>query len=216
MLAEETPVVYRASTCSRSASTRRSPIRSRRAARPWRSSSAEACDAGSVEVTPLVSAPGEAEPWLQPGEGVIAKQIDAPLRPGERKGMVKVKRVRTADCVVVGWRPGKEDGTVGSLILGVYDQGKLRVVGHTSGPQREAQARAGDELAPYETGERGSADPSRWAADRELEWISLRPELVVEISFDHVSGGRIRHGSKILRWRDDKDPKDCSYAQLDA
>ena len=69
-------------------------------------------------------------------------------------------------------------------------------------------------LAPYDTGERGSADPSRWAADRELEWISLRPELVVEITFDHVSDGRIRHGSKILRWREDKSPRECRFEQL--
>ncbi len=130
--------------------------------------------------------------------------------------MVKVKRLRTADCVVVGWRPGKEEGTVGSLILGVYYRGKLRVVGHTSGLSAKRKRELVKELAPYETGERGSADPSRWAADRELEWISLRPELVVEVTFDHVSGGRIRHGSKILRWRDDKDPKDCKYAQLEA
>ena len=82
----------------------------------------------------------KAAPWLEGGEGVIAKQLDAPYRPGERKGMVKVKRVRTADCVVVGWRPGKEEGTVGSLILGLYDRGELRVVGHTSGfgPRRSA------------------------------------------------------------------------------
>jgi ATP-dependent DNA ligase len=70
-------------------------------------------------------------------------------------------------------------------------------------------------LAPYETGERGSADPSRWAADRELEWISLRPELVLEVSFDHVAGGRIRHGAKILRWREDRDPRSCLIEQLE-
>ena len=111
--------------------------------------------------------------------------------------MVKVKRMRTADCVVVGWRPGKEEGTVGSLILGLYDGDELRVVGHTSGFRRRRSASWSTELAPYETGERGSADPSRWAADRDLEWVALRPELVVEVTFDHVSAGRIRHGSKI-------------------
>ena len=169
---------------------------------------------GSIEVTPLVETPAEAEPWLASGEGVIAKQCDAPYRPGERKGMVKVKRLRTLDAVVVGWRPGKEEGTVGSLILGLYDGGDLRVVGHTSGLKAKQKRELVKTLAPYETGERGSADPSRWAADRDLEWISLRPELVVEITFDHVSGGRIRHGSKILRWRDDKDPTECRFEQL--
>jgi ATP-dependent DNA ligase len=216
MLAEETPARFRAFDVL--AEGRRKllsrPFEARREA--LAKLVGDAPDAGCVELTPLVSEAAEAEPWLGSGEGVIAKQIDAPYRPGERKGMVKIKRLRTADCVVVGWRPGKEEGTVGSLILGTYDRGKMRVVGHTSGLSAKRKRELVAELAPYGTGERGSADPSRWAADRELEWVSLRPELVVEISFDHVSGGRIRHGSKILRWRDDKDPKDCLYSQLEA
>jgi ATP-dependent DNA ligase len=170
--------------------------------------------AGSIELTPLARSLAKAAPWLESGEGVIAKQLDAPYRPGERKGMVKVKRVRTADCVVVGWRPGKEEGTVGSLILGLYERGKLRVVGHTSGFRAQEKRELVARLAPYETGERGSGDPSRWASGRDLEWIEVRPELVVEVSFDHVSDGRIRHGTKVLRWRDDKDPKDCRFDQL--
>jgi ATP-dependent DNA ligase len=170
---------------------------------------------GSIELTPLVKTPEEAEGWLESGEGVIAKKLDAPYIPGERKGMVKVKRIRTADAVVVGWRPGKEKGTVGSLILGLYDGKDLRVVGHTSGLSAKRKKELVKELAPYETGERGSGDPSRWASERDLEWIELRPELVVEIAFDHVSSGRIRHGSKILRWRDDKAPKDCTFDQLE-
>jgi ATP-dependent DNA ligase len=146
---------------------------------------------------------------------VIAKQLDAPYRPGERKGMVKIKRVRTLDAVVAGWRPGKEEGTVGSLMLGLYDKsGELRVIGHTSGLKAKEKRALRAELEPYETGERGSADPSRWSADRDLEWVALRPELVVEVSFDHVSAGRIRHGAKILRWREDRDPKSCSIDQL--
>jgi ATP-dependent DNA ligase len=171
-------------------------------------------DPGSLELTPLVREPVDAEPWLAGGEGVIAKRLDAPYRPGERKGMVKVKRLRTADCVIVGWRPGKEEGTVGSLILGLYDDGELRVVGHTSGLRAGEKRELRKRLSPYETGERGSADPSRWAHDRELEWVSLRPELVIEVTFDHVSSHRIRHGAKILRWRDDKDPRDCRFDQL--
>jgi ATP-dependent DNA ligase len=172
-------------------------------------------DSGSVDLTPLTTNPAEAEPWLQSGEGVIAKRLDEPYRPGERKGMVKVKRLRTADCVVVGWRPGKEDGTVGSLILGLYEGKDLRVVGHTSGLRAKEKREMVARLAPYATGERGSGDPSRWSHDRDLEWIELRPELVVEVSFDHVSAGRIRHGSKILRWREDKPPAECIYDQLD-
>lgn len=172
--------------------------------------------AGSIELTPLARSPGDAGPWLEGGEGVVAKRLDAPYRPGERKGMVKVKRVRTADCVVVGWRPGKEAGTVGSLILGLYDGGELRVVGHTSGFKAAEKRALRERLAPYETGERGSGDPSRWDAGRDLEWVSLRPELVVEVSFDHVSAGRIRHGTKILRWREDKAPRECTFDQLAA
>ena len=114
---------------------------------------------------------------------MIAKRLDAPYRPGERVGMVKVKRVRTADCVVTGWRPGKEEGTLGSLILGLYDKGgELHVVGHTSGFRAKEKRELPKKLAPYETGERGSGEPSRWTSGRDLEWISLRPELVVEVT----------------------------------
>jgi ATP-dependent DNA ligase len=173
-------------------------------------------DPGSIELTPLARAPGDAAGWLQDGEGVIAKQLDARYRPGERKGMVKVKRLRTIDAVIVGWRPGKEEGTVGSLILGLYEPGgELRVVGHTSGLKAKEKRELRGKLAPYETGERGSGDPSRWSTDRDLEWVELRPELVLEVTFDHTSAGRIRHGAKILRWRDDKAPRDCTFDQLD-
>jgi ATP-dependent DNA ligase len=128
--------------------------------------------------------------------------------------MVKIKRVRTIDCVVMGWRPGKHAGTVGSLILGLYEKGKLRPIGHTSGLKAKEKKELVKTLKPYETGDKGSGDPSRWDADRDLEWYSLRPELVVEVTYDHTSGGRIRHGSKIIRWRDDKAPKDCKIDQL--
>ena len=97
--------------------------------------------------------------------------------------MLKIKRIRTIDAVVQGWRPGKEEGTVGSLILGLYDEaGNLRTVGHTSGFSAKEKRELPARLKPYETGERGMGDPSRWASDRELEWIALRPELVVEIT----------------------------------
>jgi ATP-dependent DNA ligase len=171
----------------------------------------------SVELTPVVRQPADAKAWLLHGEGVVAKQLGAAYQPGKRVGMVKVKRLRTIDCVVVGWRPGKEPDTVGSLILGLYDEeGTLRVVGHSSGLSAKRKRELVADLAPHETGERGSADPSRWAGDRELEWIALRPELVVEVTFDHVSDGRIRHGTRIVRWRDDKAPHDCRIEQLGA
>lgn len=172
--------------------------------------------ADPVELTPFTREIAEAEPWLRGAEGVVAKELDAPYRPGERRGMVKIKRVRTIDAVVMGWRPGKAPDTVGSLILGLYAGDDLHVVGHTSGFTAKQKRELVGRLAPYETGKRGTADPSRWAADRDLEWIELRPELVVEITFDHVSSGRIRHGAKVVRWREDKPPAECVVAQLDA
>jgi ATP-dependent DNA ligase len=168
-----------------------------------------------VDLTPATEDPGGAQGWLQHAEGVIAKRQDAPYRPGERVGMSKIKRVRTIDAVVMGWRPGKEEGTVGSLILGLHDDdGRLRPVGHTSGLSAKRKRELVAELAPYETGKRGHGDPSRWANERDLEWIELRPELVIEVTFDHTSNDRIRHGAKIARWRDDKDPAECRMDQL--
>ena len=167
-----------------------------------------------IELMPTADTAAEAERWLQDAEGAIAKERAAPYRPGERRGMFKVKRTRTADAVVAGWRPGKEPDTVGALILGLYDGDALRVVGHCSGLTAAEKRRLVGFLAPYETGERGTADPSRWSAGRNLEWVALRPELVVEIDFDHISAGRIRHGAKLRRWREDKDPRQCTFDQL--
>jgi ATP-dependent DNA ligase len=142
-----------------------------------------------LELTPVVYAAADARQWLQDEEGVIAKELACPYLPGERKGMVKVKRVRTIDAVVMGWRPGKEDGTVGAIILGLYDEdGRLHEVGHSSG----------------------------FTAKRKRELVALRPELVVEVTYDHVSDGRIRHGTKVLRWRDDKPPGECRLEQLES
>lgn len=191
------------------------PFRERRAALEALSSELSGSGAGVLELTTLVHTPEEAEGWLRSAEGVVAKELEAPYRPGERAGMAKIKRVRTIDAVVTGWRPGKEPFTVGSLILALYDeQDQLRVVGHTSSLRAAERRALVDRLRPYETGERGSADPSRWKNDKDLEWVALRPELVVEISFDHVSGRRIRHGAKLKRWREDKPPADCRIAQL--
>jgi ATP-dependent DNA ligase len=220
MLAEQTPALFRAfdllavdgrKLLKAPFEERRAELKELIAAAPGRKKSAS----GSVELTPLTKAVKTASPWLRSGEGVIAKRLDAIYRPGERKGMVKVKHVRTIDVVIVGWRPGKEEGTVGSLILGLYDKrGELRPIGHTSGLKAKEKRELVKTLKPYETGDRGSGDPSRWDSDRELEWFELRPELVVEITYDHTSGGRIRHGSKIVRWRDDKKPRECTLDQL--
>jgi ATP-dependent DNA ligase len=170
---------------------------------------------GHVALTPATRARDEAEPWLRSGEGVVAKDVDAAYHPGQRTGMVKVKRARTIDAVVAGYRPGKEPDTVGSLILGLYGpDGELHVVGHSSGLRAAEKRALVQKLAPYQTGKRGHGDPSRWKSEKELEWIELLPELVVEVTFDHVSGGRIRHGTRILRWREDKAPRDCLLEQM--
>jgi len=178
----------------------------------------ESLDLGPVDLTPVAADTEGAGRWLTgTSEGVIAKQADAAYLPGERKGMTKIKRLRTADCVVVAFRMGKEEGTVGSLILGMYDpQGGLRVVGHTSGFKAKEKRELLGFLEPYRTGESGPGEPSRWKADEDLVWEGLRPELVVEISFDHVTGDRIRHGTKLLRWRKDKAPDECTIDQLRA
>ncbi len=172
-------------------------------------------DDSSVTPAPVVYSLAEAQPWLQTAEGVVAKDLSSAYLPGKRTAMVKVKRLRTLDAVVTGYRPGKEPGTVGSLILGLYgDDGTLRVVGHSSGLKPAEKKKLLEQLKPYESGETGSAEPSRWKSDKELEWVALRPELVVEVSFDQVSGGRIRHGTKIVRWRDDKPPRECLLSQM--
>ncbi len=172
-------------------------------------------DGTSIAVSELSRDPARAEQWLRHSEGTMAKQLDAPYEPGKRRGMAKVKREREIDCVVLGWRPGKEEGTVGSLILGLYDGDALRPVGHISGFSQEAKRSMRALLAPLETGEAGTAEPSRWTGGRDLEWVALRPELVIEVGYDHAAAGRIRHGARFRRFRDDKDPRDCTFDLLD-
>ena len=169
-----------------------------------------------VELTDTTPDRDAAGQWLAgTGEGVIAKEAASPYLPGERTGMVKIKRVRTADAVVAAFRFGKEEGTVGSLILGLYDDdGDLRIVGHTSSFKAKQKRELVELLEPYRTGERGQGEASRWKSDEELVWEGLRPELVVEVNFDHITGNRIRHGAKFVRWREDKEPKECVLAQL--
>ena len=172
-------------------------------------------DNTGLELSLLSYETAQAEEWLRRTEGTMAKQLDAPYLPGKRKGMAKVKRERTIDCVVMGWRPGKEEGTVGSLILGLYDGDDLRPVGHISGFTAETKRSLRSLLEPLETGESGTAEPSRWTGGRDLEWVALRPELVIEIGYDHAASGRIRHGGRFHRFRDDKAPEECLFSDLD-
>jgi ATP-dependent DNA ligase len=173
--------------------------------------------AASVELCPQLRDAKDAAAWLYEYEGVVAKRLDAAYAPGKRTAMLKVRRQRTLDCVVAGYRPGKAENTIGSLMLGLYDgAGRLVVVGHTSGFTAREKRELLDRLRPLETGERGTAEPSRWSADRDLEWVSLEPVLVVEVTYDHASDGRIRHGAHIERWRTDRDPVSCLLEQFTA
>ena len=171
-----------------------------------------------VQLTPCTDDAVAAGAWLTGNsEGAIAKKSDSPYTPGERTAMLKIKRVRTLDAVVAAFRFGKAEGTLGSLILGLYDEGgELHVVGHTSGFSAKQKRDFPALLESYRTYERGSGEPSRWKSEEELVWEGLRPELVVEVAFDHITGNRIRHGAKFLRWREDKAPHDCTLDQLRA
>jgi ATP-dependent DNA ligase len=151
-------------------------------------------------------------------DGVIAKRLDLPYQSGERTGMCKVKLIRTADCVIGGFRYADKVHAVGSLLLGLYEDGLLHHVGFTSGLKSQERV---DLLAKLEplieppgfTG-RAPGGPSRWSTERSMEWQPLRTELVVEVSFDHFTGGRFRHGTSIVRWRTDKSPAQCTMDQI--
>ena len=151
-------------------------------------------------------------------DGVVAKRLDGPYEPGVR-AMIKVKRLRTADCVVGGFRYEEGGREVGSLLLGLYDdQGKLDHVGFTSTITDAERAKLTRRLEalrepPGFTG-KAPGGPSRWSTRRSSEWEPLRPELVVEVRFDHVTGDRFRHGTKLLRWRPDKAPSQCTFEQI--
>jgi ATP-dependent DNA ligase len=160
--------------------------------------------------------------WLERSggalDGVIAKRADPPYRPGER-AMVKVKQQRTADCVVGGFRYAEKKAEVGSLLLGLYDdEGLLDHVGFTSAIPAKERPALTDRLEkliepPGFTG-RAPGGPSRWNSTRSMAWEPLRPVLVVEVRYDQVTGRRFRHGTGFLRWRPDKDPKQCTFEQL--
>lgn len=163
------------------------------------------------------------ERWLsEAGEGatdgVIAKRLDESYQSGER-AMIKVKRLRTADCVVGGFRYESDSRHVGSLLLGLYnDKGKLDHVGFTatiSDAERPELTRKLEALRA-EPGFTGKAPggPSRWSTERSGKWEPLRPELVVEVRFDHVTGRRFRHGTRLMRWRPDKRPDQCTFEQI--
>ena len=190
-----------------------------------------------IHLTPATTDRSVAADWFDRFEGagldgVVAKRPDIAYREGERV-MVKVKHERTADCVVAGFRWHKEGGTVGSLLLGLYDaDGRLHHVGVTASFTAARRRQLIEELAghrvedlgdhpwaewagPEAAGARMPGGQSRWNAKRDLSWEALRPELVCEVAYDHLQGDRFRHGTTFRRWRPDRDPRSCTYDQLD-
>ena len=192
-----------------------------------------------VHLTPATRERAVAEEWFRRFEGagldgVMVKPLALPYLEGKRE-MLKVKHARTADCVVAGFRFHKDSTDVGSLLLGLYDAaGALHHVGIASSFTAGMRRKLVSEVAPLRQGAREShpwrhwetlagegptrmpGAPSRWNNKRDLAWEPLRPERVVEVSYDHLQGNRFRHVAHLLRWRDDRDPRSCTYAQLEA
>jgi ATP-dependent DNA ligase len=192
-----------------------------------------------VFVTPATGDPAEARDWFERFEGagldgVIAKPLDGTYEP-DRRTMFKVKHERTADCVIAGYRWHKSGGIVGSLLLGLYgDDGRLQHVGVAASFSMARRRELVDELAPYveadlsqhpwgewadqaaHAGGRLPGAVSRWSAGKDLSFVPLRPELVVEVAYDHMEGDRFRHTAQFRRWRPDRTPESCTYEQLES
>jgi ATP-dependent DNA ligase len=178
-----------------------------------------------VRLTPQTTDPDEAESWFVRYEGagcdgVVAKRADQVYEPGKRT-MVKIKHARTVDCVVGGYRDYAAGPGVGSLLLGLYDsEGVFHHVGHTASFSAAERVAVLKKVKPLVGGDsfgegRTPGSPSRWTGAKDLSWTQVRPELVCEVSFEKLQNGRIRHAARFLRWRTDKDPNECDFAQLE-
>jgi ATP-dependent DNA ligase len=178
----------------------------------------------AVRLSPATTDLAQAKKWFDKVggdlDGVIAKQLDVPYASGERTAMVKVKQIRTVDCVVGGFRYGTDSPVLGSLLLGLYDTaGLLHHVGFTSAfkaADKKALTKKFEALkkAPGFTGN-APGGPSRWSTERSGQWEPVDPSIVVEVTYDHFTGGRFRHGTKIVRWRKDKAPRQCTLDQVE-
>lgn len=177
----------------------------------------------TIELSPKTDEVAIARDWLSTTgiklDGVIAKRLDLPYRSGERDGMQKVKRMRTADCVAGGFRYASKGGVVGSILLGLYDDdGLLHHVGFTSSfneaQKKELTAKLKTFIKPPGFTGNKPGGPSRWSTKRSAEWEPLATKLVLEIQYDHFTGGRFRHGTRFLRWRPDKKPRQCLLSQV--
>ncbi len=180
----------------------------------------EALGALGFRVSPATRELGEARGWLDRFEalgldGVVAKRLGEPYLPGSRDGMVKVKEVKTADCVVIGFRWKGDRAAIATLLLGLYrDDGGLDYVG-TAAVAARARGEVAARLLPLvdDASDRRFSEPNRWGSG-ELEQAAVRPELVVEVRYDKVQGTRFRHGTKLLRWREDKPARACTWREL--
>jgi ATP-dependent DNA ligase len=177
---------------------------------------------GSIELSPATVRLAEARKWLaghDGTDGVMAKRLDVPYASGERTAMVKIKRKRTADCVVGGFRYASKGKLIGSLLLGLYDaDGILHHVGFMSGFKADERAAVTAKVEKLKGGVgftgRAPGGPSRWSTERSSEWEPLKSKLVVEVEYDHFTNGRFRHGTKFLRWRPEKAPAQCLLSQV--
>jgi ATP-dependent DNA ligase len=178
---------------------------------------------GRIRLSPATTKLSAAKGWLKRVgatlDGIVAKRRDLEYRSGDRTGMQKIKSYRSADCVVGGFRYNEGKPVVGSLLLGLYDdEGRIHHVGFTSAIKREekpALTRKLEKLiAPPGFTGNAPGGPSRWSTKRSDEWQPLAPELVVEVCYDHFTGERFRHGTKLLRWRPDKAPRQCTMDQV--
>ncbi|NUR12906.1 MAG: ATP-dependent DNA ligase [Bradyrhizobium sp.] len=227
-LSEETPALYLVFDLLATAREKQLAGKPLRERRPVLEAFAKAnLKGGLFRLSPATTSFAIAKKWLaQSGggsDGVIAKRIDLPYQAGNRDGMQKIKKFRSADCVIGGFRyaTNKIAGrkVVGSLLLGLYDaKGLLHHVGFTSAIKAEAKPALTERLEALigEPGFTGNAPggPSRWSTERSAKWCPLKPKLVIEVCYDHFSGERFRHGTSILRWRPDKAPRQCGFEQL--
>jgi ATP-dependent DNA ligase len=230
MLAEQIPTSFVAFDllAIRTRDLQQQPLSKRRAELEKMLPEGVATEPGKTQVflTPQTDDPDEGERWFDTFgplglDGVIAKRSSIKYVPGERV-MVKVKRIKEADCVVVGYRVSKTGDGIGSLLLGLYDdEGTLHFVGHTSSFKAQERRDLLQELQPLvkkrqqEFGPgRTPGGPSRWTQGREAPWVELKAKLVVQVSYDKMQGPRFRHATRLLRWRTDKKPKDCTFDQV--
>ncbi|HZR19896.1 MAG TPA: ATP-dependent DNA ligase [Verrucomicrobiae bacterium] len=176
-----------------------------------------------IRLSPATTELAQAKHWFKTVggdlDGIVAKRLDLPYQSGERAGMQKIKQQRTADCVVGGFRYASNSKVIGSLLLGLYNaEGLLDHVGFCSGLTTEDRKSLTTKLEPLiePPGFTGHAPGglSRWSTKRSMEWQPLKPKLVVEVSYDHFTGGRFRHGTKLIRWRPDKAPGQCQMDQV--